>query len=178
MERAFRSSPWPLYGLPVHFPCRRFLAGWGRSGNTTTNLELGHLPPDGSIATQLRVEVTSTEDLAQDREHYARGLWLRAQLLSVEDKDLDSMRQRMNQIESDYEQHAQITWSDVTFAVDDVVRHGKQAALDDEWVTLVDEGSTSLVISGQRWADHTPDLVTIRDVEPYVRGRRQIADEG
>jgi len=178
MDEAFRESPWPLYGLPESVPCRRYLAGWGRSGEVTTALELGHLSPDGSLEKQLRIEVTPITERRQEPEDYKRGLWRRAHLTGHAGEDLDALRRRMEKVEQDYETEAHITWETVTITIDGEPRVCEQARLGDHWIALLEDGSTSVVISGQDWPDHAPELVTVQDVEPYVQGSLRVWQEG
>jgi hypothetical protein len=182
MIAAFRSSPWPLYGLPPNVPCRRFIAGWGRSGKTTSRVELGHLPPDGSLDSQLRVEVGAIDDLDDGPEEYARGLWRRshheAWISSHPDGDLDSLRRHLDKAERDYETEAGITWEHVALIIDGGLVTFNQARLGDDWVALLQREPIFIAIHAYQWPDHAPELVTIEDLQPYIEGSERARREG
>ena len=173
MEQAFQTARLPLYGLAPSTPCRRFLASWGRSGEITHSLALGHLPSDGSLERQLRVEVKrADESLPVLKAELARGLWQRANLPLVPRNDLHALREVMDQAERDFETKSQLRWEPVALTIDGESVTAEKAQVETHWVAILKHDHTLLVITGETWPDDGLELVTIKDVDPYIAGSR------
>lgn len=178
-DDVIRTTTWDLLGLPPTTACRRFLGGWGRSGDATTPLELAHLPPDGSLEKQLRVEIKEMDEpLEALTAGLARGVWTRAHHPSHHPGDFDSLRRHMEKVRRDYETESEIRWEPVTLMVDREPVACQQARYGDYWVAMFERDGLLVTIIGQDWPDHAPELVTITDVEPYIEGSQRLWREG
>jgi hypothetical protein len=173
MTRRFKHAPFPLFGLAPTWSGERWLAGgsWGGMGRreTTESLSLGHGPwlADGAI---LRVQ-SEAPGLAQGRSELQWiGELLWRQGASDIDQAIDRFRTEWdvgNGIEGErpVEAVAEIL-IDGTSVPFRVLRRGRS------WVAGATRPDVWITIDGDGFDIDEVELVTVRDLRPYIEGTR------
>ena len=173
MEDVFRHPPWPLFGLPVSWQGKRFLGGHSESDTTINALQLAHGDPWNPEAPQLRVEVSGREEplrfLAENLWHQARrapeGLlpeefagWTTKQMIEIETRpDPD--------------------WGHRTIHVDGMPVEFDFLGEGPSWVGRGRIGNVVLTLTARNLSVEDAALVKIVDVEPYIQGGRDLAEQ-
>jgi hypothetical protein len=173
MENVFRYPPWPLFGLPDSWQGRRFLGGHSESDKAVNSLQLAHGDPRNPDAPQLRVEVSGREESLR---FLAENLWHEAQrppegLLPEEfavwsAKQMIAIRTRPDP-----------DWGHRTILVDGIPVEFNFLGEGQSWVGRGRIGNIVLTLTARSFPAEDAALITIADVEPYIQGGRELADE-
>ena len=173
MEDVFRSPPWSLFGLPVSWQGKRFLGGHSESDRTINALQLAHGDPRNPDAPQRRVEVSVREEplpfLAETLWHQARppreGL-LPTEFAVWSAKQMIEIRTRPDP-----------DWGHRTILVDGIPVEFNFLGEGQSWVGRGRIGDVVLTLIARNFPFEDAALVKIADVEPYIQGGRDLAEQ-
>lgn len=186
-EEAFRSAPFPLYGLPATREGPRFLGSVGWRGDVGDDeLELGHGDPSDPGALELRVtsSVTRESGAASDQEFlrsHARHLWREIQRPP---KDLPPERFHEWVLAREREHRER---GEPPIATLDVRVSGEPVRFscvleEAAWVGIGHLSAVTLRLWARNLEPGSFELERIVDVEPYIEGSRRLlrleSDEG
>jgi hypothetical protein len=173
MEDVFRYPPWALFGLPLSWQGKRFLGGHSESGKTINALQLAHGDPWNPKAPHLRVEVSEREEplrfLAESLWHEARrppegllpeefAVWRSNQMMEIQTKpDPD--------------------WGRRTILVEGLPVEFDFLSEGQSWVGRGRIGNVVLTLTAGNFPVEHAALIKIADIEPYVQGGRDLAEE-
>jgi hypothetical protein len=173
MEDVFRHPAWTLFGLPLSWQGKRFLGGHSGSDKAINALQLAHGDPWNPDAPQLRVEVSGREEplrfLAENLWHGARRP---PEGLLPEEFAVWSIKQ-MNEIGTRPDPH----WGHRTILVDGIPVEFVFLGEGHSWVGRGRIGNVVLTLMARNFSVEDAALVKIADVEPYVQGGRDLAEE-
>lgn len=144
-EKAIRQAPFSLYGLSPSWTGSRWIEGMGWSSGAGPRFTLAHGDPWSLEEAQLSVEVGD--------ERHSRIEW------EVGMEDLSS---------STPSQEIQIPVDGRAVTFEFV-----ELAPDSEWMAFSSLDDFGLVLRGHHIDPNSVELVTIIDVEPYIRGSRE-----
>jgi hypothetical protein len=173
IEDVFRFPPWPLFGLPPSWQGKRFLGGHSASDKTVSALQLAHGDPWNPDAPQLRVEASQREEplrfLAENLWHVARRppAELRPEEFSA------WVTKRMIEIRA----RPDPEWGHRTILVDGIPVAFDFLGEGNSWVGRGRIGNVVLTLTATSFPVEDAVLVKIADVEPYVQGGRDLAEE-
>ncbi len=178
VEAAYRSPPFPLFGLPSSWRGLRFIGEWGfASRKGIQSLELNHGHPRHRDGPELRVE-TSVEGLEflPDAELLALRHELFHSMPPPHGLDPHQMRRWHFAREETFQ-----SWrpeSRTPFLPVDGVPVEFNAVLEGQhWIAEGRVGTVTVKIRARAFPIEDVELVTVRDIEPYIEGHRRLMEE-
>jgi hypothetical protein len=179
-EEAFRNAPFPLYGLPPFWAGPRSLGGmgWGGMGKDAglTELELRHGDPEDPEGTELRISSSVSRgerDLpwALVLRGLAEDLWVEGH---PPPSDHEQLRQWINAREREHRRQETPSFAPVRIPVDDESVSFDHLADGSAWVAVTRRDALAITLRARNLSIEGVELVTVRDVEPYIEGSRQL----
>lgn len=162
MYKAFRATPWTLYGLPESVPCRRLVSGIGYRGSHVAALELAHFSLEDSGDKQLRIEVVPAGDIRHDSDEL---MWtLREETISAPSNSETAGRQSPAAEEAG----ERARWVDSTILIEGRARSARKLRIQGKWVAVFEDGETSVRLTSLGWWEEELELEVVRDIEPYI----------
>ncbi|MEO6798034.1 MAG: hypothetical protein ABI401_08580 [Candidatus Dormibacter sp.] len=173
IEDVFRFPPWPLFGLPPSWQGKRFLGGHSVSDRTISALALAHGDPWNPDTALLRVQVSGRDEplrfLAENLWHVAarppEGL-LPEEFSVWSTKQMIEIRARPDP-----------DWGHQTIPIDGIPVECDFLGEGHCWVGQATIGNVFLTLTGTNFPVEDAALVKIADVEPYIQGGRDLAEE-
>ncbi|MFC7718847.1 hypothetical protein [Nonomuraea recticatena] len=155
-ELAFRTAPFPLYGLPPAWPGQRWTAerseSWSAGEPARLELVLGHgHPEDGP---QLTVAVTDQPSDAFQVRQAVEELWEVTRRDGGEQPDP--------------------AWAQVTILIDGEQQTFAYLADGLAWLARAELPDDTVTVRGREWPVETVELVRVQALEPYFAGRQQL----
>jgi hypothetical protein len=167
--RALRGRTFPVYGLDHRWQGRRWVGGWGSSGDVVIRIDLAHGDAWDDASPLVRVEAVAapTGDGSAGRAGAALHVAMTAQQLAQHlfresGEYSDEIRESFRSADPTG------SWQEMTLDLDGHPTSFRSLTAGSSWVALR-QGSGGLVAIRARHIDPTEvHLVTVEDVEPYL----------
>jgi hypothetical protein len=181
-EQVFRNPPFPLYGLPPSWEGQRFLGGmgWGGMGRDAglNRLELAHGDPEDPKGTELRVSSSVARGEPELPEELllrqlAESLWHEVHRPPPE-LPAERFHEWADARGRGYRRRETPPFTPVRVPVDGEPVAFSYLAEGFACVALGRRGTITITLRGRHLDVAQVELVTIRDVEPYVEGSKSL----
>lgn len=169
-EQMWRSVPLRLYGLPPMWNGPRFLGGWGSHRKGITSLELLHGDALGE-GSQLRVEVLADPYDLHPRS-LAMALWHEAERPPPASPGAEIFAWR-DAREREIASRPDPEWRPMSIPVDGRSVEFQLLSEGASWVAHAQVEELRLILRGRDFPVDEVDLVSVKDVEPYIEGSRR-----
>lgn len=178
-EQLFRTPPFPLYGLSPSWQGHRFLGGMGGGGMgrdaSVNRLELAHGDPSGS---QLRVSSSGGRGEAELPEEFllqelAEQLW-REVHRPPPDLSPDRFHEWLEAEDRERRMGEAPPFGPVEIPVEGEPVRFAYLAQGSGWVALGRRAGVTISLLARNLDVRQVELVTVRDVEPYIEGSRRL----
>jgi hypothetical protein len=178
-EKALRTLPFEPYGLPATWENERWAGGTSSEGSAIVSAELGFGDQglDGR-GVHLRVETAvRRDDVRRSRTLHAlaHSLW-RSELAMPEGLRAEQAALWFHRRDRELAARPEPRWTPVVLRVDgrpvrfDVLAEGAS------WVARGTLADRVLTLRGRSWPLERVELVTVRDIEPYLAGWRRLTE--
>lgn len=179
-EEAFRTAPFPLYGIPLSWEGLRFLGGMGWRGRGKDVVLLAHGDPEDPAGVQLQVSMSvSGEEPDPPHELVLREL---AEDLSWErnrrptSKSPEQVHEWVQVREQEFRHRAVPPFTPVQIPVDGEPIRFDHLSEGPAWVAAGRRDDVTITLRTRNLAVDAVELITVTDVEPYVEGSRRLRD--
>jgi hypothetical protein len=156
-----RQLEFPVYGLDASWTGRRWVGGWGASGDVVDRIDLAHGDAYDAAAPLVRIETRALRVGEKDLQEgfAAKGL---AQHLWHEGVDHEALRPAFTSADPT------ATWAALTLPVDGEPTAFRLLGAGGSWVALGRVDRRLVAIQGRHVDPASLALVTVEDVEPYL----------
>jgi hypothetical protein len=183
-EKAFRTAPVPLYGLPATWRGLRSLGGgdWGGTANhiAPTELEVIHGDPEVPTGTVLRVSVSSElgkREVPRDQilRRLAEDLW-REQHRPPPGLPPERLHEWARARDREVQSRATLPAELVQVVVDGRATPFDQISEGSAWVAVGLVDDVTITLRARGIPIEAVELVRLTDVDPYIQGTRNLRD--
>jgi hypothetical protein len=180
-EQVFRDRAFTIYGLDPSWEGPRFIgevgSGWHAGAGDVGELELVH--GDASHPSGMLVRVASSPSSIGEprdrRRELAEQLWLEAQPPPAHES-LERFIDWEDAVERDRRSRPTPDFRTIELSVDEEPISFSFLFEQNAWVALGSKEDVTISITARDIGIEDVSLVTIRDVEPYIEGRRRLLE--
>ena len=178
-EQAFRDRPFTIYGLDTSWGGQRFIGGSGWAGDVgnVSELELVHGDVSHPSTTSVRV-ASSPSSIGEQRDRrreLAEQLWLEVEPPPPRES-LERFIEWEDARERGHRSRPTPDFRTIELSVDDDPLTFSFLLEQNAWVALGSKEDVTISIIASNVGIEDVRLVTIRDVEPYIEGRRRLLE--